>query len=138
MRRICDQLTETTKSFVKSIQLVYTFFWKKSRKKYPPFLCIMSQHWRYYMQIPIAHPDFAEFPHSRNSALFYSSHHSNYPQRGEVAVFAGDICIFTGKWQVDFHSRIFMLADRRQQTISVRRAADNQLLFSVDPYPEVI
>ena len=56
----------------------------------------------------------------------------------EVTVSCGTRQVFVGKWQPDFHSRIFMLADRRQETISVRRAADGQLFFSVDPYPEVI
>ena len=81
---------------------------------------------------------FSDFPHPKDPPLYYPADHSNYPQRGEVAIYAGEKRLFTGKWQHGFHSRIFALADHRQQTISVRRAADNQLLFSVDPYPEVI
>ena len=81
---------------------------------------------------------FSGFPHPENPDRYFPADHSNYPQRGEVAVYAGDTRIFIGKWQPDFHSRIFMLADRRQETISVRRAADDQLFFSVDPYPEVV
>lgn len=81
---------------------------------------------------------FSDFPHPEDPTRYYPSHHSNYPQRGEVAIYAGEKRLFVGKWQHNFHSHIFMLADRKQQTISVRRAADNQLLFSVDPYPGVV
>ena len=62
--------------------------------------------------------------------LFTSRH---YPNRGEVAVFAGESQIFKGKWQNDFHTRLTSFAYRTGETITVQRARDNALLFTLNP-----
>lgn len=57
-----------------------------------------------------------------------------YPNRGEVKVFCGDRPIYTGKWHKDFHGRIISYAYRAERTVTVKRAHDDQLLFTVQPF----
>ena len=59
--------------------------------------------------------------------------HSRYPKRGEVQVFCGDRKIYMGKWRKDLHDRIISYAFRSDRTVTVKRAHDDQLLFSVKP-----
>ena len=56
-----------------------------------------------------------------------------YPRRGEVVVFAGNRQIFNGKWQHDFHTRLTQYAYRTGESITVKRARDYALLFSLKP-----
>ena len=59
---------------------------------------------------------------------------SRYPNRGAVVVFAGDVEIFKGKWQHDFHTRLTQYAYRTGESITVKRARDHALLFALNPF----
>ena len=66
-----------------------------------------------------------------SSDLFTSRY---YPNRGEVVVTCGDTQIFKGKWQHDFHTRLTRYAYRTGESISVQRARDHALLFTLNPF----
>ena len=81
---------------------------------------------------------FSDYPRPEDPNLYRPAYSMYYPQRGEVTVYANEKQIYIGKWQPDFHDRLFALAYKKRKNISVRSVATDQLLFVIEPQWEVV